>query len=75
MKRSKRRLTDLCITVASFTFAWLLFEFAGAWSHPHYLSQFFTFAFSGLGIERVMRAVIDLVTIAVAPIETLRRHQ
>ena len=75
MKHTKQRLTRLFTTVASFTLAWFLFEVAGAWSHPQSLAQFFCFAFCVFGIDRVMSAAIDLLTIALAPIETIENHR
>jgi hypothetical protein len=73
MKHTKQRLTRLLAASASVALAWWLFDLAG-WSHATSLSQFFGFMFCVLGIERVMSAVIDLVTIALTPVETLKQR-
>jgi hypothetical protein len=73
MKHTRQRLTRLLSTSASVALGWWLFDLAGV-SHVTSLSQFFCFMFCVLGIERVMSAVIDLVTIALTPIETLKQR-
>jgi hypothetical protein len=75
MKRTRQRLTDALTASASVALAWWLFHIAGDWSSTTSLSQFFLFLFCVLGIDRVMSAAIDLVTIAFAPIETLKHRQ
>jgi hypothetical protein len=73
MKRKKQRLTRLLTAIPAFLLAWWLFEAAVGWSGPTSLSQFFLFAFCVFGVDRVVSAAVDLVTIALAPIETLKQ--
>ncbi len=75
MKPRKPHLARMLSAFASFALAWLLFDVAGDLWPAQSLSQFFCFMFCVLGIDRVMSSVIDLVTIALTPIETLKeRH-
>ena len=74
MKRTRQRLTRLLTAIPAFVLAWWLFEAAVGWSGAMSLSQFFLFAFCLFGVDRVVSAAVDLVTIAVAPIETVKRN-
>jgi hypothetical protein len=75
MKATRQRLTRLLTAIPTVVLAWWLFEAAVGWSGAMSLSQFFLFTFCLLGIDRVVRAAVDLVTIALAPADTLKRHQ
>ena len=74
MTHAKQRLSRSLIAITSVTLAWLLFDLAGVWSQARSITQFLCFMFCVLGIDRVMSAAIDLVTIAAAPIETIKRN-
>ena len=72
MKHLKQRLTRALTAIPSVALAGWLFHVVGDWPHAASLSQFFLFMFCVLGIDRVISAVVDFVTIALAPIETIK---
>ena len=74
MKRTKQRLTRLLTAIPTVVVAWWLFEAGVGWSGATSLSRFFLFMFCLLGVDRVVSAAVDLVTIALTPIETIRNH-
>lgn len=72
MTHRKQRLTPLLTTGASVALAGWLLHIAGVWPGAASLSQFLLFMFCVFGINRVVSAAVDLVTIALAPIETVK---
>ena len=74
MKHIKQRLTRSLTAIPSVALAWWLFHLAGDWPRAASLGLFFIFLFCVLGIDRVVSAAVDLVTIALAPIETVKRR-
>jgi len=75
MKRTKRRPTRFLTSITTVLLACWLFEAAVGWSGAMSLSRFFLFMFCMLGVGRVVSAAVDLVTIALAPIETIKHHR
>ena len=75
MKRTRQRLTQVLTAIPTVVVAWWLFEAAVGWSGVTSLSRFFLFMFCVAGVDRVVSAVVDLVTIALAPIETIKHHR
>jgi hypothetical protein len=63
----------LLTAAASGALAWWVLDLAAV-SQALSLSRFFCLVFCVLGIERVMSGVIDFVTIALTPIETLKQR-
>ena len=75
MKRTRKRLTRSLTAIPAVALGWWLYRAAGDWSHTISLSQFFLFLFCVLGIDRVVSAVVDLVTITLAPIEAIKHRE
>ena len=75
MRRRDLRPTRLITAIGSAMLAWWLLDVAGLWSHQTSFSQILCFMLCVTGIDRIMSFVIDLVTIAFAPIETLKHRE
>ena len=73
-KRTQQRVTRILPAIASFGLAWWLFQTTGGWSRATSLSEFLLFLFCVLGIDRIVSAAIDLVTIAFGPTDTIKQR-
>jgi hypothetical protein len=74
-KRTRQRLTRVLTAIPAPVLAWWLLQATGVWSSGASPSHFFLFLFCVLGVDRILSAAIDLVTIALAPTATIEhRH-
>jgi multisubunit Na+/H+ antiporter MnhE subunit len=63
----RQRVIRSLTAIPSVMLAWWLFDLAGDWSHGYSISQFFGFLFCVLGIDRIVKATVDLLVIALEP--------